>query len=40
MEIWKEWIENPKYLISSEGKIKGLNGKIMKTKKNILNLKK
>lgn len=31
-EIWKPWPTNPKYTISSLGRVKGLNGKIMKTR--------
>lgn len=30
-EIWKPWPTNPKYMISSYGKIKGQNGHLMKT---------
>ena len=29
MEQWKEWPTNPKYQVSSYGRIKGINGKIM-----------
>lgn len=32
-EIWKPWPTNPKYTISSLGRVKGLNGRIMKTRK-------
>lgn len=32
-EIWKPWKQNPKYMISSQGRIKGLNGSIMKLQK-------
>ena len=31
-EEWKTWPTNPRYLVSSQGQIKGLNGKIMKFK--------
>lgn len=31
-EEWKPWPTNPRYLVSSQGQIKGLNGKIMKFK--------
>ena len=34
-EIWKPWPTNPKYQISSHGRVKGQNGRIMKTKKHI-----
>lgn len=41
-EIWKPWPTNPKYTISSLGRVKGLNGRIMKVRKekgyNRLNL--
>ena len=30
-EIWKPWPTNPKYTISSYGKVKGQNGRLMKT---------
>lgn len=33
-EIWKPWPTNPKYMISSYGQVKGLNGRIMKLKEN------
>lgn len=32
-EIWKPWPTNPKYTISSLGRVKGINGRIMKTRK-------
>lgn len=28
-EIWKPWPKNPKYLVSSKGRIKGKSGKIL-----------
>ena len=33
-EYWKAWPQNSKYLISSHGRIKGINGRIMKTRIN------
>ena len=33
-EIWKPWPTNPRYMISSYGQVKGLNGRIMKLKEN------
>ena len=32
-EIWKPWPTNPKYTISSYGRVKGINGCIMKLRK-------
>ena len=34
-EIWKPWPTNPKYQISSMGRVKGQNGRIMKAKSHI-----